>query len=115
GEFQRTITLSVGAKVTQGDGVLDVRDGDTILVSYTDNDGGNVVVHTASARVDCSAPSFSHDVVVDSEPNALTFNIDSDEPAIVTLELGLSCDALTQTIMAHLPTDYDIRVDDLIP
>lgn len=82
-----------------GDGILQVRHGDTIDVTYEDSDGGtgHPIAVTRFARIDCRPPVISRvDVTTTSETKA-TVVFDTDEPACGTVHYGWTADALDRT------------------
>ncbi|UCC30407.1 MAG: S8 family serine peptidase [Phycisphaerales bacterium] len=95
-DFRGTITLST----TNGAGILQVADGDTVTATYIDADdgqGGTNVVVTDTATVDCVAPVISNVQTTNVEPRSATVTFDTDEPANGTVRYGLACAALTET------------------
>ena len=94
-EFTGSITLSA----TDAAGVLLVAEGDTVSVTYEDEDdgSGNPATVVAEAIVDCTAPVISNVQVIDIEPRAATVTFDADEPVRGIVNYGLSCGNLNQT------------------
>jgi hypothetical protein len=83
-----------------GGGSLLVSAGDTITITYIDEDdggGGTMVPVIATATVDCQSPSVVAVSTIDIEPRAATVQVDADEVVSVVAKYGVSCGALTQT------------------
>ena len=92
---------SIPLSTSDDAGVLWVTEGDTVTVTYIDEDdgyGGSGIVVTDSAVVDCTPPEISnvHAQIID-ERNA-TILFDTDELARGTIHFGPSCESLTQTV-----------------
>jgi hypothetical protein len=81
-------------------GVLLVAEGDTVTVTYLDEDdghGGSAVV-TGTAVVDCTPPEISNVRAENVDSRNATVVFETDEPARGTIDFGLSCDSLTETV-----------------
>jgi hypothetical protein len=113
GTFRGSVLLST----VNSSGVLLVSDGDTVTASYVDADdglGGTDVLVTGHAVIDCRAP-----VVADVEASAVgpfdaVVSLTTDEPAVVTVRYGLTCDALDyQANEAEYATAFDIPLSGL--
>jgi hypothetical protein len=94
GQFLGTIDLSS----TDGAGVLQVGEGDTVTVTYTDAEygqGGGSQVVTATAAVDCTPPVLSNVQVTDVQPREATISFVSNEPVTGVLYYGVDCNNLT--------------------
>ncbi|MCP3981134.1 MAG: S8 family serine peptidase [bacterium] len=95
--FEGLVTVSA----TEGPGLLQVAEGDTITTTYVDADDGegnfNVVV-TDDLTVDCTAPETLSVAIIEIMPRDATVQVTLDEPSQVTLHYGESCAALTETV-----------------
>lgn len=96
--FQGEITIEAGEPAS--DNILQVADGDTITVTYTDADNGmggiNVPV-VETVAVDCTAPVISNVNVVRITNRTVTVEFTTDEPARGQIFFGSSCGTLTQS------------------
>lgn len=93
GIFTGTISTEAGYP-EQGDGVLQISDGDVITVIYEDADDGTGNPATAddTAVIDCSGPVISNvDFADEFTGYMLYLNFDTNEPAAVRIECGTSC------------------------
>jgi len=113
--FLGTLVLSA----TDGPGVLQVAEGDTISATYVDADDGmggvNVPVN-AAATVDCTAPNVTSVSLDSTGPTSFTVTVQTDEPARVTLDAGTSCGAYTLTASSEgLATSTTLSVNGLFP
>ncbi len=111
--FRGSVTVSSSA----APGVLQVSDGDTITVTYIDEDDGlghQGVVVTASAPIDCTPPVISAVQAVEIEPRKAKITCTTDEPARLTVHYGLSCEFLSQTVAgAAFATTPFVRLNGL--
>ncbi|MBD3869481.1 MAG: S8 family serine peptidase, partial [Acidobacteria bacterium] len=93
--FQNTILVSV----TDGAGVLQVTEGDTVTATYIDADdgmGGTGLTRTDTAVVDCSPPVISGVQATGVQPRSAVIEFSTDEPAEGNVRYGLSCGVLDQ-------------------
>jgi len=88
---------------TDGAGILQITEGDTITATYIDADDGfgnfNVAVD-ASVGVDCTAPVVSAVLASDIDPRSATISFNTDEPAVGSVYYGTDCAALSQVASA---------------
>ena len=94
---------SIAISTTDNPGVLWAVDGDVITATYIDADdgeGGYGVVVTATASVDCSAAAISGVRAENIGATSADVTFDADEPVKATVFYGLSCDALTNQVVA---------------
>lgn len=103
GNFSGSIAAAAGA-ATPNDGTLQVSDGVVITATYEDADdgSGNPAVVTAQVRADCAAPVVSNAHVSGLSGDTATVAIDSNEPAVMTVQYGFECTALTQSATSNL-------------
>ncbi|MCE5228041.1 S8 family serine peptidase [bacterium] len=85
-------TLSCNSEdPTAGDGVLSVRDGDTITAVYHDatkGSNGQPLVSTATARLDCSAPALSDVTIDEVTDESATISVTASEAAQIAIVYG---------------------------
>ncbi len=93
--FEGTLTLSE----TDGTGVLLVAEGDTVTVTYVDEDNGEgqQVNVTAEAVVDCTAPMISDVLATNVEARDATITFSTNEAAQGVVHYGTSCGNLNFT------------------
>lgn len=115
GVYRGAIALAAGA-ATAGDGALQVAEGETIEVRYEDASVGDGTAATASAgaRVDCVAPALTG-VAAAARAYAATVTARTDEPAVLRVRHGPSCDALAATASGAAATDHAVEVPGLRP
>jgi hypothetical protein len=84
---------------TQDPGVVQVVEGDTLTVTYTDADhgSGQPADVTATALIDCTGPAISNVQTTNLQARSATITFDTNEVARGTVHYGLSCDALNST------------------
>ncbi len=95
-DFRGTINLSS----SNGSGVLQVANGDTVTATYVDADdgqGGINVVRTSVAAVDCAAPLITNVQVSAIGPRTATVTFTTNEPTKGTIRYGTSCGSLGQS------------------
>jgi len=91
-KFGGSISFTLDSPVT-GDGVLSVKNGDTVTVTY--NDGG--FTSTATAIIDAQAPMITN-VGVKYKTNVMaTIGFDTNEMSLAAIKYGTTPDNLTQT------------------
>jgi len=93
--FRGTLELNTA----DSPGVLLVAHGDTVSATYIDADdglGGEDVVVTDTAAVDCLPPVISAVGAVDLEPRSAVVSFLTDEQSRGIVRYGLACDALTE-------------------
>ncbi len=112
-EFDGTITLSA----TDSAGVLCVSTGDTVTVTYIDDDdgqGGVGVPVVATALVDCTPAVISNVHMVQVKAREVTLGYDSDEPTRGTIYYGTSCAALSDSVVGEgYDTSPTVTITDL--
>jgi hypothetical protein len=112
-DFLGTIALSE----TDGSGVLLVAPGDTVTATYIDEDngeGGFDIEVTATAIVDCDAPTISNVMITNVGPRGATITFQTDEPARGTVRFGESCGELTGSEEGDgFVTDHEIVLTNL--
>jgi len=97
--FQGNILTGTGSVVTE-DGTLQVAPGQTITVTYIDEDdgqGGVNVVVTDTADVDCTPPVITNVQTTDVQGRNATITITANEPIRGTVHYGTSCGSLTHS------------------
>ncbi len=95
-DFRGAIPLAI----TNSAGVLLIAHGDTVTARYIDADngqGGQNVVVTNTALVDCVAPIISAVQTTNIGPFTATVTFNTDEAANGTVRYGTSCASLTGT------------------
>ena len=83
-----------------GSTVLQVSEGDTVTATYVDannGQGGTNVTVTATALVDCTAPTISNVQTSDVQAHSAVVSFTSNEDARGIIHYGTSCGNLTQT------------------
>ncbi len=92
GEFQGTVPV-LGGSASSGNGTVDVTHGDLITVTYFDAaDGSGVPAYvTASALVDCIAPSITGVTVVSTAATEAVIQFDTDEATTAVVSYGKDC------------------------
>jgi len=88
-------------------GVLLVNEGDTIETVYVDADDGNGntgVTQTASATLDCTAPSITQVSITDVTATTATIDVTVDEPCSVRINFGTNCIATPEEALSFLPS-----------
>ncbi|UCF67275.1 MAG: S8 family serine peptidase [Acidobacteriota bacterium] len=111
--FTGAITTSAG--VPAPDGTLQTADGDTITVTYRDEDDGTGTprVSFATAAADCAGPVISELGTTAITDARLTVTWKTQEPADTVLEWGTT-PALGETISSSgLVTDHSVLVNQL--
>lgn len=93
-DFRGTISL----RTTDGVGILRISPGDAIVVTYEDADDGTgqPATVTATATVDCAAPTIFNVQVADLEPRRALVTFETDEPTLGAVRFGTACGNLTQ-------------------
>ncbi len=89
---------SIGVDTVDSAGMLQVAEGDTITVTYTDADNGqgqNNIPVTTTATVDCTFPLISNVQTTDIQAFTASVTFDTDEATTGTIHYGLSCGATT--------------------
>jgi hypothetical protein len=90
--FAGTIPVSE----TNAAGVLLVAPGDTVTVTYIDEDNGQgqQVTVEATAVIDCTAPMISNVQTIDVAPRSAVVSFDADEPVQGIVYVGTDCGQL---------------------
>lgn len=117
GAFVGTINTDSGA-ISTGSGVLNVQDGDTITLTYTDADdgeGGTNVPVTATADVDCAEPVISNVQVTEVGPRYAVITLETNETAAPLVEVGTACGSYTLAFDEASGTQHSVRVTGLLP
>lgn len=94
-------TGAVPFSTTDGAGVLWVADGDTVTAEYLDADdgqGGQNVLVTDTATMDCVAPAISNVATTDISSSSAKVRFDASEPVQTTVFYGTLCAALTNQV-----------------
>ena len=93
GPHTATFTGAIALSTTDAPGVLFVAHGDTITAIYHDaNDGsGNPATVTASALIDCQAPTISNVQVSGVRARSATVTFSADELTTGSVRCGLAC------------------------
>ena len=94
--FEGWIPLSA----TDGLGILRIAEGDTVTATYVDADdgqGGQNVVVSDTAIIDCTPPTISDVRAMTIRPHSAFVTFQSDEPVAATVWHGPACDGLTET------------------
>ena len=88
-------TGSIHLSVTDDAGVLQVTEGDTVTASYYDEDDGtgSPALVEDTALVDCTPPETSDVQAIDITPSSAVITFNASEPALGTIDYGLSCEA----------------------
>ncbi len=110
GVFRGWILTTTGTPAQNG--LLEVADGDTILVEYLDEDdgkGSSRLVH-ATATVECDVPYVSDVQVTDIGEREATISWQTDDPSDSVVYYGLSQAALTESMYRGSAT-YEHSVD----
>jgi hypothetical protein len=111
--FLGTIALAT----TDAPGVLHVTEGDTVTVTYVDEDdgfGGTYLEVQDTAVVDCQDPVISNVQAIDLGTFDATVTFNTDEPTLGTVRYGLACSALDdQASGSGYPTTHSIRLSRL--
>ncbi len=100
---------TIGFSTVDGAGVIQVTAGDTVTLTYIDaddGDGGVNVVVTDVAVVDCTPPVISNVQVGTVNPRDAALSFDTDESSFGTVNYGLSCGALTESVGGGLATAH---------
>jgi len=113
--FRGSITLANNPIPVPGDGLLQVKNGDTITAMYYDNDdgsGGHGPV-TATALVDDTPPVISGIAVVDLRFNRATIVWTTDELSDSVLWWGTASPPANMTSSSRFVTDHSISLSSL--
>jgi len=107
-------------ELTEADtpGQLQVTHGDSITALYVDdNDGtGRALDVESSAMIDCVEPAISNVTIDDVTARSAMITFDTNELAKVTVQFGLACDELTQTLSASgYKTSHTLTLTGLQP
>ncbi|MGI8906268.1 MAG: trypsin-like peptidase domain-containing protein [Candidatus Sumerlaeaceae bacterium] len=116
--YRGSIALSsVVAPVTPSNGILEVRCGDTLTLTYNDTDAGAATpaTFTSTALVDCTAPVISGITTSMFQPDAFALNFQTDEPATATLQRGYSCAGAVSLSTQQLGTTFSVEANLLQP
>ncbi len=99
GRFDGMIASASGAAIPH-DGTIEVSSGETITVSYYDNDdgSGNPAVASDMANVDCTPPSIYNVAVSGVAGTLATVTFDTDEPTTPVVHYGTACGSLVQSM-----------------
>ncbi len=85
-----------------------VSDGDTLTVSYYDENTGSkgkkAAYKTDTAAIDCAAPVVSGVTITNISGNSAQISFSTDESAVSSVSYGLSCSSLPNT--ADISTSY---------
>lgn len=87
-----------------GPGILRVSHGDSITVTYIDEDdgrGGYNVPATRSAEIDCEPPAVSEPAVVELNAASAQVFVSANEPSRLQVRYGTSCAVTDQTVVAQ--------------
>jgi len=103
--------------VVPEDGILQVRHGDTIAVTYEDMaDGKNHPAPLVTAAIDCEAPVISRVEVDGNSCSKATIVFETDEPSCAMVHYGLSHDSLNNTAEGMWdPCHFTVDLVDLEP
>ena len=118
GVFLQSIPTTLGDSAVTSDGLLQVVSGDTITVTYQDEDNGSgvSVAVVSTAQVDCEPPVGSEIALQTPRSNITIITFETNEPANAHVRLGLSCDQLTQeTETDTFEQQHEIIIQDLAP
>ena len=111
--FEGAISLST----VDAAGVLLIAEGDTITVTYIDADngqGGQNIVVTAIATVDCAPPMISNIQTVNIGPRDAYAHFETDEPTLGIVHYGVSCGALNQAATSSgYGTTHEVHITGL--
>jgi len=116
GEFSGSIATMAGG-VTVGNGSLEVGEGDTITVSYTDASHGESApdVVTVEADVDCTEPIVTEVTVTQIGARYATVQFETSESARGTVIVGTSCGENTVQASFAAGTSHNVLVQGLLP
>jgi hypothetical protein len=93
---------------------LQAGEGDTITLSYVDEDdgqGGSDVTVTEIATVDCSPPTIVSVSIVEVLTHQATVNIVTDEETTISVRYGELCSSLNETATSGSPsTSHEVQV-----
>lgn len=115
GVFKTVVSTAPGPAAAQ-DGVLQVADGDAIVVSYSDADNGSGPASVqATADVDCQPPATTA-VSANAAGTYAVVRVEIDEPASVILHYGIACNALGGVLHGGLASaSQDLTITGLTP
>ncbi len=116
GNFSTTIPLAAG-EPAEGDGTLQVLEGDSLIASYRDTNAGNGAPgdSVVTARVDCTVPTISDVAVAYVGGRRVRISFTTSEAATGTVDAGLDCTALDLSASGDVTTDHVIEVQGLSP
>lgn len=99
GEF--TAFIQLAEKSAAGDGILTVKNADTIVATYHDPDDGTGASKdaTASATIDCEGPQMLGMDIVQVTNNWALLQISTSEPATVQIDFSTTC-GVTQFVVS---------------
>jgi len=95
GVWRGTIPIATGAPIV-GDGILQVSEGDTILVRYSDASPAHVAI--ARAAVDLSPPSIANVHAQEIGTAGVTITWTTDEPSDSRVHYGVNPASLTSSV-----------------
>ena len=113
--FTGTIATS-GAAPVQGDGLLSVSPGDSIVAAYTDAldcDGATNVPHSVTAQTDCIAPAITGVAATGVTGNSATIVWSSDEAATSIVHFGTVPPGASTASSSALVTSHSVLVTGL--
>jgi fibronectin type 3 domain-containing protein len=112
GEFAGTIMTDPGEPIP--DGMIQVKDGDAITVTYHDADdgAGSLAIAFEMSTADCIGPGFSNITFNDNPPFAFSISWNTSEPATSRLDYGTT-PSLGQTKQSStLKTSHSFTIQD---
>ncbi len=116
-EASANFTGSIDLAPTNSAGVLWVSEGDTITVTYIDEDdgmGGHNVVVIDTAVTDCNGPDISNVQLLGVTSQSAVISFETDEPSYGSIRYGLSCGSLTETAFsAYFGTIHEVSLTGL--
>lgn len=114
GTFQGTVTVNAGAAFS-GNGMVEAAEGQSIVFKYVDihNAEGGVSTLTASATLDCTAPSALSLGLTSVGSAQAQLNLSTDEVAEVLVRYGTSCGAAQQQTSAGGATTFALSLGNL--
>jgi len=114
GEFAGSVTLVDGDAVA-GNGVVEIRPGDTITVTYADamHAPGAPDVLEATAGVDCVAPTVSGVTLGQVGTEAVSIFFSTDEAASGQVRVGTACGSPTSQSSFILNTEHAVTLQGL--
>jgi hypothetical protein len=116
GTFFAELPITAGSP-TPGTGVLEVSEGDALIVAYEDAShglGGPALI-TTGAVIDCTAPVLSNVRVEHAGGISFVVAFETSEPAVGVVATGTSCAAPAIETRGDFTTEHRITVGSLEP